>query len=428
MSIGTKVVLGFDGRAVQQGLAGLSRSFSGMAMGGIGGIVKPFAQLGALLAPTALIGGMAMFGKSSSEAASSIESLTTQFTTLLGSQEAAVGRMKEIAKFAADTPYEISELASTSKMLQTLGGDLLATGAGLTLVGDAAAMAGQPLSEIGLHIGRIFNAITSGTSAGESINRLQEVGLITGTVKLQFEKLAESQKKNKNAVLSSTQALQMLQSVMPKVAGGMAALAATTEGKISNMKDNISQLKVAFGTGMNDGLRVALDAVNLFLPQFLEKFKSIGDYFGQAIGDSVAGNFEKFIAIGDLISSTILVGIKSAFEYGMPELAKGIAKLLEDINPIRRGLEAIGVDAKRGSQWETTNSLRDLIEANAINSGLGGKLDSLRQGNQGFVPGSGNRYRYAGEGEKSIFSDAAGNKVIEVLQRIENNTKTGSKM
>jgi hypothetical protein len=286
------------------------------SIGGVAGsVTTALAGMGAAGAA-----GLGAFIISSSKAASNVESLTMQFETLLGGADAAGKRMEEITKFAASTPFEIAELASTSKLLQTLGGDLLATGDGLRMVGDAAAISGQPIAEVGLHIGRVFNAITSGTSAGESIGRLQELGLMSGTVKRQFEDLAAAQKKGDAQTLTSAQALAKLREVFASTDGAMARLAATTGSKLSNLRDNVSQLQVAFGTGFNNGFRDALDATNNFLPQLQAKFTEAGEIVGSAISDAVAGDYERFGLIGGVIGEALLAGFKAAWFKGVDEL------------------------------------------------------------------------------------------------------------
>jgi len=276
--------------------------------------------------------GIGAFVISSSKAASNVESLTMQFETLLGGADAAGKRMEEITKFAASTPFEIAELAATSKLLQTMGGNLLATGEGLRMVGDAAAISGQPLQEVGLHIGRLFNAITSGTSAGESVARLQELGLMTGTVKREFEALAASQKKGATASLTQEQALAKLRDVFKSTSGAMERLAATTEGKLSNLGDNISQLKVAFGTGFNDGLKVALDATNNFLPQLESKFAEAGGILGGAISKAVQGNTTELAAVGAFMGEIVFAGFKAVYLKGMDELIAG-AQNMATVDP-----------------------------------------------------------------------------------------------
>jgi hypothetical protein len=171
-------------------------------------------------------------------------------------------------------------------------------------------MAGQPIEEVGLHVGRLFSAITSGTSAGESVNRLQELGLITGATKIKFEELAAAQKKGTAATLTGEKALKLLQDVMSKAQGGMEALSNTTEGKLSNMKDNLTQLKVAFGTGFNDGLKIALDAANTKLPQLMAKFAEFGTLIGKTIADAVSGDLTRFFMIGSMIGEAVMEGMK----------------------------------------------------------------------------------------------------------------------
>lgn len=320
-------------RGVKASVGGLS---SALGSAGIG------AAVAGLAAGFVAVGKAVDFMQSASEKAAGIESLTMQFETLLGSSKEAKKRMEEIAKFAASTPFEIAELSATSKLLQTMGGNLLATGEGLRMVGDAAAITGKPLEEIGLHIGRLFNAITSGTSAGESVNRLQELGLMTGTVKRQFEELAEAQKKGKKPILDQSQALTLLKGVFQSTDGAMARLAATTEGKLSNMKDNVDQLQVAFGTGFNKGLRDALDATNNFLPQLQARFSKAGEFMGAAITESLTGNTKKFELIGQLIGQLIVEGIKATLITSLDSLGsllgKGVA-IGAEYSPVGYALE-----------------------------------------------------------------------------------------
>jgi hypothetical protein len=302
-----------DASHFKKTIAGVEVQASGLS-GVMGKLATSNLAFGAALSVAAAgavaLGAGLAFIKDASGKAAGIESLTMQFETLLGSAEKAKDRMEEIKRFAASTPFEVANLSETSKLLQTLGGDLLATGAGLRMVGDAAAIAGQPIQEVGLHFGRLFNAITSGTSAGESIGRLQELGLMTGKVKIQFEALAAAQKKGEKPILTQTQAMTLLQGVFSKTAGAMERLSTTTEGKMSNMKDAVDNLKVAFGTGFNDGLKAALDATNAFLPQLEGKFAAAGSFVGAAITEAISGDSDKFAALGVVVGTAFWEGFK----------------------------------------------------------------------------------------------------------------------
>ncbi len=314
-----------DASHFKKTIAGVEVQASGLS-GVMGKLATSNLAFGAALSVAAAgavaLGAGLAFIKDASGKAAGIESLTMQFETLLGSAAKAKDRMEEIKRFAASTPFEVANLSETSKLLQTLGGDLLATGAGLRMVGDAAAIAGQPIQEVGLHFGRLFNAITSGTSAGESIGRLQELGLMTGKVKIQFEALAAAQKKGEKPILTQTQAMTLLQGVFSKTAGAMERLSTTTEGKVSNMKDAVDNLKVAFGTGFNDGLKAALDATNSFLPQLEAKFAQFGQMLGTAIKQAVDGDYQMLSAVGEVIGEAIMAGMRTTIKVGATSLLR----------------------------------------------------------------------------------------------------------
>lgn len=344
-----------DASQFEKTMRGVKSSIGGLSTA-IGGAGAATAVAG-LAAGFVAVGKAVEFIKSSSEKAANIESLTMQFETLLGSADAAQKRMAEIAKFAETTPFEIAELSATSKLLQTMGGNLLATGEGLRMVGDAAAISGQPLEEIGLHIGRVFNAITSGTSAGESVGRLQELGLITGTVKREFEDLADAQKKGKAPIMAQAEALAKLKGILSATEGAMLRLADTTQGKLSNMQDNVSKLQVAFGKGFNEGLKDALDAANTFLPQLEKQFADSGEFLGMAISDAVAGDPKKFELIGNFIGELIIAGMKASVLAGLSELGENIGKgitkmpsLIGLFNAISGGKVAEGLESATKSE------------------------------------------------------------------------------
>jgi hypothetical protein len=357
-----------DASHFKQTIAGVEVQASGLTgvMAKLGGVIGKAGFAAALTAAAAgavALGAGLAFIKDASGKAAGIEALTMQFETLLGTAERARERMEEIKVFAASTPFEIANLSETSKLLQTLGGDMLATGAGLRMVGDAAAIAGQPIQEVGLHFGRLFNAITSGTTAGESVSRLQELGLMTGKVKTQFEALAAAQKKGEKPILSQTQAMTLLQGVFAKTEGAMERLSMTTEGKLSNLQDNLDSLKVSFGTGFNDGLKIALDATNSFLPQLEQSFGNMGKILGIAIRDAVRGDFAMFVEIGLLIGEAVKAGLTDIAGNMIVESLRGYAKFTGGLGGAQ-GTVAAGVvtDAILGRSRDTETRASEIMD------------------------------------------------------------------
>lgn len=440
MAISTKISLKFDGAAVKRGLASIKKQFSELNKRGgemLGSLAGSATKMAAILGPAAIGVGIAKIGLDAVSAASSVESLTSQFKTLLGSQDAAVKRMAELEKFAASTPYEVSEIAATSKMLQTLGGELLSTGDGLMMVGDAAAMAGHPLSEVGLHVGRLFGALTSGTSAGEATARLQELGLISGKSKQQFEDLAEAQEKGKAKTLSNAEALNVLNQVLRKSKGSMADLANTTEGKFSNLKDSYTQLLVKLGTPINTALRPLIDDLSSRFSKFGTDATQIGEKTGQALR-MIYNSFANG-DIGSVIKNTFMLAVKLAgaelialaatagdlfAQAAKGNVGKGFVKWLEDINPIRKASESMGYYGPKASESEffktkydgySHQQYRDAsYEMVGVDAAKAAFEETLKR-NQSMLPEG---FRYAKPGETSIFSDGVGNKLIQLLEGV----------
>jgi hypothetical protein len=322
---------------------------------------------------------------------------------------------------------------------------VLATGKGLTLVGDAASIAGRPIDEVAVSIGRVANALTSGTSAGEAVNRLQELALISGKTKLEFERLAEAQKKGRAPILSQLEALTLLSEKMSKVSGAMKELSKTTEGKISNLKDSWQQLKVSIGTGVNEGLKTGLDAANELIPKFMDASKRIGDVFGRAFSDSVLGNTDTFSEAGRLLGEKMMIGLKASFGIGLANLFHDVMQSVEKWNPIRwiandidRGMGREENRGRAGSDfWRERSNMRYKEFVNA-NDALKPRVKNITEGRTGLIPGYNGSIRYARPGEDTTgFEDVYNYETKEwskatkvsngLLEKIELNTRAGAK-
>ena len=164
------------------------------------------------------------------EGAGSLETARLQFKTLLGSATEANQRVQELFKFAAETPFETQELIQASRMLQTFGGDALASEASLRRVADAAAAVAAPVEEVGFWMGRAVSAIQGGQPFGEAAQRLQELGLLTPQVRQEMENLQKTG-------ASSSQVIDVLNESFDRFAGSSKDLASTLPGVISTPLD-----------------------------------------------------------------------------------------------------------------------------------------------------------------------------------------------
>lgn len=197
----------------------------GLAAGGLTAIVT-----GVVGVTNALVGGNA-----------EMETYVTQFSTLLGSTEAAQARLAELAKFGAETPFELPEIARAEKILLGFGltGEKALrmtqrSGTELrTIIGDIAAGTGASFEEIALSFGKF-----SAGATGEAIARFQELGIVT---REQMTELGIQFSKSGELVSPLPQALTAAVNIAnSKFGGGMKNLSATFSGQVSTLKDNIA--------------------------------------------------------------------------------------------------------------------------------------------------------------------------------------------
>lgn len=274
--------------------AGFTSGISG-AMSKLRGLASGFAKIAA---PVGAIGGIAGLtagiGKAIGKAAE-LETLETAFQPLLGSAAAAEDRIAELADFAASTPFELPEIAAASKTLETLTRGALATGDGLTMVGDVAAATGRPFDEISTTIGRLYDGLDSGRPVGEALARLQELGVISGETRGQLEGMqAEG--------LKGAEVWAVAEQAMGKFSGGMKLQSGTWNGLLSTVKDNIGLAFAEFGTPIIDSLKPYLASAADTAGTLTEKAAEFGRKIGETISFVAAafstGNVTTILAEG----------------------------------------------------------------------------------------------------------------------------------
>lgn len=230
-----------------KGIGRARTAITGFA-GGITGLVGKIAPLAAGIAGTA-----AAF-KGLSDAAD-FEQTEIAFTTLLGSADAAKKVIGDVAQFAAETPFEMPQLAGAARSLAAFGtsaDDIVPT---LRRIGDISSGIGAPIDEIAELYGK---AQVQGRLFGEDINQLTGRGIpIIGELAKQFD---VSEAKVKGLVSAGKVGFPELQKAFEnmtneggKFAGLMAAQSQSLSGLWSTLKDNMSLV-------FRDLAQIAIDA------------------------------------------------------------------------------------------------------------------------------------------------------------------------
>ena len=107
--------------------------------------------------------------------------------------------------------------------------------------------------------------------------------------------------------------------------GGTAAATATASGKITQ---SFNQIVEAFAIPFSEGFAKIPAALESVFPQIKAKSEELGQFIGSAIGESIAGDHVKFIAIGELIGDLIGGAMKSTFDISVAKTMGGISKLI----------------------------------------------------------------------------------------------------
>lgn len=413
MAISTTFTLKFNGAAVERGL----RKAQEAAMDLSKATLK-IGLAGAALGATAALAGFVAFVKGSSEAAASMEDLTVQFETLTKSAEITKKILSEMKDDAAKSPLSISDYAQAGKTLMAFGMEAESVMPTLRSLADISMGNADRFGSLALAFAQTQAA---GRLMGQEVlqfinagfNPLQQISKRTG------ESMAQLKKRMEDGAISSKEVAQAFKEATAE--GGLFYKAiekgaAATTGKIAKAKDAILSLKIAFGTGFNDGLRSALDAVNQNIPKLEAKFSEMGSMLGMAITDAVSGDYQRFVMIGELIGTAVKEGVKVSVSAIGGELTQGVLDFAQnELKYSPGGIILRAGDAAERHRLGNKQSNRQNLQSAFSN--IGEKYEALQgMGKRGNVPGV-EGWRYAKPNEPATMMD--GERVVRILESID---------
>ncbi|OQY32025.1 MAG: hypothetical protein B6241_12425 [Spirochaetaceae bacterium 4572_59] len=195
---------------------------------------------------SAAAGGLA-FGMI--KGAASIQAMTSQWETLLGSADKADAMFQRIKEFSSSTPFQLDDLNTGSQRLKAFGieeGKIIET---MRMLGDTAGGNAQKLDTMTRAFGKTS---AKGKASMEELNMMIDAGVpILGTLASMYGK-SEAQiiKMASTGSISSdmiTSAFQKMTSEGGQFYKGMERQSQTLNGKISTLKDNFFLLGAGFG-------------------------------------------------------------------------------------------------------------------------------------------------------------------------------------
>jgi HAMP domain-containing protein len=314
---------------------------------GVNGALGKLADLGKKTAALTVAAGLAAgVGLGAAVAkgiasASRIENLETAFAPLLGGFEEAKERIAELSRFAAATPFDLPGIAQASKTLEKPTKGLLATGDGLRLVGDAASFAQVPIEEMAVTVGRLYDSLASGRAAGETLQRLQELAVISGEARGEIERL-------NGTVGNSAEAWAIARRELEGFSGSMALQSLTWTGLMSTFGDTIDMTFAKFGKPIMDSLKP-------YLANVTATVENLGD-FAERMGKRIAGALDIGLSafesgkipelIGDGLTLAVIDGV-NAFSQGirgtMAFLSTAFSSIMADVRESWGLSEMLGI-------------------------------------------------------------------------------------
>lgn len=297
------------------------------------------SKLGSGLATAAKIGTAAVgaastaivaLGKIGLDYNSQMEQYTTNFRTMLGSQEASVKKVQELKEFAASTPLSMDDLAKGTQTLLAFGVESENSTGILRQLGDIALGDADKMQRLSTAFGK---ATAAGKVTGDTVQQMIDAGWnpLIQISQSAGETMEETQKRMSAGAVS----VEELQAAMEAVttgtgqfAGGMEAASHTTQGLMSTLQDNARALVGEVFQPISDGLLGqvlpgAIEAISSLTTAFRENgisgmIEAAGGIVGSAIGE-FTNALPQFVNTAVEIVKSLVTGIKG----NLPQIAEG---------------------------------------------------------------------------------------------------------
>lgn len=276
----------------------------------------------AAVAFASVLAGIAIVGAKAIQLGAEFEQTRIGMTTLLGSAQKAYKMLDQLSRFAARTPFELSQVEKSAKLLLGLGFSAESIIPTLTAVGDAVSAVGGGAETLDRVIIALGQMKAKGVVSAEEMMQITEHGIpawkmlakILNTDVQSAMKLVEKRMVDSNVVVP-----KLIAAMEAQYRGMMKNQMTTLAGMWSNFKDNLTRIGRIIGKVLIDAfqLKPKMAALTAFLgdlEQMLSRVaqagwaKAIGEQLNkwgvpQSFQDSLWGIVSAFKRIGDGISS-----------------------------------------------------------------------------------------------------------------------------
>lgn len=254
------------------------------------------------------------------------ETTATAFEVLVGSEEKAAGLLKQLDKFAADTPFSKLQLTQNAQQMMNFGVASDKVMGYLQQLGDISGGNAERFSSLSLVFGQVS---ASGKLMGQDLlqfinagfNPLKELEAMTGK---SYKELQELMSKGEITFDHVAAAMAHATGEGGKFHGMMEKQSQTLGGRWSTMVDTIQQKALSLFDKIAEPLKGLLDIVNMIIPpiasvfeflftviggviNFILKFKTELGYLAVVVGVATVAFKAKTIALYGLVGAIKIV-------------------------------------------------------------------------------------------------------------------------
>lgn len=239
-----------------------------------------------------------------------IEKYTTGFTNMLGSAQAAQEAMQAIQEDAARTPFDVASLTQANQLLISAGENAEYSRKVINALGDAVSATGGGNAELSRMAANLQQIANVGKAAAIDIKQFAYAGINI------YQILADYTGKSVQEVQSMTISYNLLSQALIAASeeGGryynaMDTQSQTMNGRISTLKDNVSQLAGLMTGDLSSGIGVVIGHLNDMVVAAQEAYKEDGwKGLGNAIlelDNPISAIIKKFGQLGSAAVSAL---------------------------------------------------------------------------------------------------------------------------
>lgn len=239
-----------------------------------------------------------------------IEKYTTGFTNMLGSAQAAQEAMQAIQEDAARTPFDVASLTQANQLLISAGENAEYSRKVINALGDAVSATGGGSAELSRMAANLQQIANVGKAATIDIKQFAYAGINI------YQILADYTGKSVQEVQKMTISYDLLSQALIAASeeGGryynaMNTQSQTMNGRISTLKDNVSQLAGLMTGDLSSGIGVVIGHLNDMVVAAQEAYKEDGwKGLGNAIlelDNPISAIIKKFGELGSAAVSAL---------------------------------------------------------------------------------------------------------------------------